>query len=152
MRSLKKMLIVVVLFVPLIAVAQTSLIDLIKDSDIRDELNNLHQEMCSCIAFFSTGLEAVKRKGASDEALESTQEARAILAEVAFLLHKEEITKARLELEMNQLVNVEMRDDFANFSILLLKYGASCKELTETVREKVVDLLTEAKEKGLISE
>ena len=116
------------------AVAQDkSIIEEHTDPVLQKAMNNWHQEMVQCLAFYHIVQEGLRRSGDSPENLEGVLRYQAIIDELmerVFMLHRPETTLARFKLESGRLGN-EMYGDFSNISILLVKYVDLCKEVVE---------------------
>ena len=121
----------------------------IPDSEIRKSLNNIHHEICECLAFFIAGTAKAKEQGATESDLAAVNNAAIELAELARLLHQDKVTTARIGLASDQMMNA-MDYDYANFSLLLQKYQPACVRLHSDAYEKVFRLLVAAQEEGLL--
>ena len=121
----------------------------IPDSEIRKSLNNIHHEICECLAFFIVATEKFKEQGVTDSDLADVRNQAIELTELARLLHQDKVTTARITLANDQMLR-EMGYDYVNFSILLQKYRQSCSQLVASSYVDVFQLLVEAQKKGLL--
>ncbi len=128
---------------------QDTFITRMPDSEIRNSLNNIHYDICECLAFFIAGSVKVKEQGATDDDLAQVNEASIQLVELARSLHQDKVTEARIGLASDQMMK-EMDYDYVNFSILLQNYQKKCVELSNDVYQEVFHLLVEAEKEGLL--
>ena len=131
------------------AEGQNAFILRIPDSEIRSSLNDIHYDICECLAFFIAGSVKVKEQGASDSDLAQVNEASIQLVELARALHQDKVTEARIGLAGDQMMK-EMDYDYVNFSILLQNYQKKCVVLVSSAYQEVFNLLIEAEKEGLL--
>ena len=129
--------------------SQDALIIRMQDSEIRNSLNNVHYDICECLAFFIAGSAKFKEQGVTADDLAQIKEASIQLVELARLLHQDKVTEARIGLASDQMMK-EMSYDYVNFSILLQNYRKKCVELKNNVYQEVFNLLVDAEAKGLL--
>ena len=108
----------------------------VKSDDMSDFIfTNLQQDFSDCYAYYKISEEGVRKSKSNtkDNAIPKLVEAseRSLLgaAEVGgFINMKQEAMIARIQLAVKDLGN-QMGSDYANISILIVRYGDMCNEL-----------------------
>jgi hypothetical protein len=114
-----------------------------KSDDMSDYIfTNLQQDYSDCYAYFKISEEGVKRSKSDikDNAALKLKEAaeRSLLGAVKtgeFINMKQEAMKARIQLAFEDLSN-QMGEDYANISILIVKYADSCNDIVNDPKNR----------------
>ncbi len=115
------------------ALAEEPLIDRTDDPALRIAINNAHHEMAACVAFYTIGSEGVRRRDPSDQLITTLEQARTKLLTTMLQLHHPDVTQARIAMEFGSQMK-RMREDFSNFSLLLLEHAEPCKTIAQDPR------------------
>ncbi len=91
--------------------------------------NNFSHELVICAAYFNIGAEGAKRTG-DKKASEMLQQVSDALLEDARKYNKEKAVLSRFQLALEEQANLIHRD-YANLSILIVKYKDLCKQVSE---------------------
>ena len=119
-----------ILCIALSATAQEpSSIEQESDPVVKQAMNNWHDEIVRCAAYYAIALEGIREDGSADT-VSRLENVIVRLLDKAYNLHREDTTDARLRLSTEALLD-EMHKDFSNFSILMDKYSSLCKEAVE---------------------
>lgn len=135
---MKKLLLVavtaVMLSTPALAASDKPLIEQYTDPVMQAVVNNFHHEMVECIAFYQIsflGMTAKAENEDNNEAATIAQKALEIataLYERALLFHNADVTKARMEMGIQTMMET-MGGSWNNYSLVLNKFAYPCKEV-----------------------
>lgn len=103
----------------------TPAIDKITDPAIRAAVNDAHNEMVVCLAFWSISVEGIRKRDPNSRAAHDIDVHSAALLEYALRLHHADVTTARYKLAVSALMS-KMRRDFSNFSLLMDDFLEPC--------------------------
>jgi len=99
---------------------------------------NLASDYVGCSVFYAHSAEALSRNDEAkyDKLIGQMKQLSESNLFFALKLSNKEVTEARTILEMKDQNNL-IKNDFSNFSILILKYGELCKKLTENPEKRL---------------
>lgn len=97
--------------------------------------NNFSHELVICAAYYSIGAEGARRTG-DKRASETSQQVSDVLLERALKYSRQETVLSRFQLALEEQANLIHRD-YANFSILMVKYKDLCKQITEDPQSRL---------------
>ena len=106
-----------------------SIIESETDPKLKSAMNNWHHEMVECYTFYLLSEVAFERKGEPD-LVRKMQDLQAILEKRMLALHIADTTMARMELSAKYM-SEKIRQNFANYSILLNEYAELCAEVID---------------------
>ena len=121
-----------------LAQEEQSFIETLKDQPLLQQVfNNVHYEICTCMAYNQIGISILEEFNANKEDIERMKEIRNYLFKRELMIHRTDTTPSRIALEMGRLSS-EMHNNMTNFSILLDKYGQLCKEISEDPEKRII--------------
>ena len=92
-------------------------------------INNLASDFCECGAYYTIGAEGLRRTGKLEGATSSEGSSKLAL-EAARKVSRDDTVLARYKLALDEQTT-SMNSDYANVSILILRYGSLCKRAME---------------------
>ena len=109
------------------------------DESSAEQRANLAAEFAQCSSFYTIVAEGVRRHDMIDLA-DSYKEASRVAFYHARAVSNVGVTVARVRLAQGVQLE-EMKGDFSNTEILILKYSDRCKDLMENTAERLLELL-----------
>lgn len=74
--------------------------------------------------------EGLERKWPDSESAKKAQDASIALLRFMQILHHDDVSNARVQMSVKHLLE-EMRSDFSNYSLILVKYLEPCDQIVE---------------------
>lgn len=103
--------------------------------DSQRAITNLAHEYAECAVFYFISYEGAVKSNKTQLAQQLKAAAsNAVIA--AKTLSNEEVTNARMQMSMKEQDEL-IKHNYSNFSILLLKYGESCKEALNSPEKRL---------------
>jgi len=101
--------------------------------DSNEAKSNLASEFATCTAYYSLMEHAMERRQENGEQFEQAGYLSYVLATE---LSNEEVTKARMELDVKEMMK-EINNDWSNGAILINKYAEHCKNIIENTETRM---------------
>jgi hypothetical protein len=104
-------------------------------------INDFTSEFVDCAAYYSIGAEGARR-GNHQQSAERADQASQRAIQIASLFSEPETVAARMQLYLKDQASL-IKNDYANLSVLMVRYGDSCKVALENPRARLIFWLAE---------
>jgi hypothetical protein len=99
-------------------------------------INNFSSDYTECAVYYSIGAEGLRR-GSNPNGADRSEQASKQAFLIASMFAEPEAVAARMQLYTKEQASI-IKNDYANLSILTVKYGDSCKTALDNPRARLV--------------